>query len=50
MIFSSTAQNEGWDGTFHGKPQPAGTYVWMVNYIDWDKQEKIVKGIVILLR
>jgi gliding motility-associated-like protein len=50
MVFSSSGQNEGWDGTFRGKPQPAGTYVWLVEYMDWDKQEKSVKGIVILLR
>jgi len=50
MVFSSTGQNEGWDGTFRGKPQPAGTYVWTVEYMDWDKEEKSLKGIVVLLR
>lgn len=49
-VFSSTDQNEGWDGTFRGKPQPPGAYVWMVEYLDWNKEEKSLKGIVVLLR
>lgn len=28
LIFTSDTQSFGWDGTYKGKPQPAGTYVW----------------------
>ena len=28
LIFTSTSQTYGWDGTYKGKPQPAGTYIW----------------------
>jgi gliding motility-associated-like protein len=32
LIFSSTNQDDKWDGTINGKPAPTGSYVWMVNY------------------
>jgi gliding motility-associated-like protein len=50
MVFSGNDKNEGWDGTFRGRQQPTGTYVWTVDYMDWDKEEKSLKGIVVLLR
>lgn len=28
LIFTSTEQSDGWDGTYKNKPQPAGTYIW----------------------
>lgn len=34
MLFYTTNVAEGWDGTYHGHPQPAGTYVWFVEYND----------------
>lgn len=30
VIYSSKNASRGWDGTRNGIPQPAGTYVWMV--------------------
>jgi gliding motility-associated-like protein len=29
-IFSTADLSVGWDGTYKGKKQPAGTYVWMI--------------------
>ncbi|HEV3412965.1 MAG TPA: gliding motility-associated C-terminal domain-containing protein [Puia sp.] len=33
-MFSTSNSTEGWDGTFNGRPQPTGTYVWQLEYID----------------
>ncbi|QLH46428.1 MAG: gliding motility-associated C-terminal domain-containing protein [Bacteroidota bacterium] len=30
MVFSTNDVSYRWDGTFQGKPQPAGTYVWVL--------------------
>jgi len=32
LIFSSTDIDERWDGTFRGKPVPAGTYTYFLRY------------------
>ncbi|MEO7960521.1 MAG: PKD domain-containing protein, partial [Ginsengibacter sp.] len=29
LIFSTTSQNRGWDGTFRGSPQDSQVYVWI---------------------
>jgi gliding motility-associated-like protein len=31
-VFAGEGGNSAWDGTFGGKAQPAGTYVWMIEY------------------
>lgn len=33
LIFSTTDQNEGWDGTFKGEDQPMGVYTWTVEVV-----------------
>ena len=50
-VFESRDQLIGWDGTVLGKPQPMGTYGWVVQYID-GLTEKLVslKGTVTLVR
>ncbi len=51
LIFSTTNLNEGWDGTFGGKPQSPGTYVWMIEYKDLlSNKSATAKGTVILIR
>ncbi len=50
LLFASSGQTPGWDGTFHGEPQPAGTYVWEVDYTDLKKTPKTTHGIVLLIR
>jgi gliding motility-associated-like protein len=49
-IFEANNMNDGWDGTFEGKPQPVGNYVWLISYIDTDGNNKSAKGNVILIR
>lgn len=50
LLFSSTKLNEGWDGSYGGRPQAAGAYVWVVQGVT--KDDKIIskKGTVTLIR
>ncbi len=51
IVFSSTAWMDKWDGTFQGKPEPSGIYVWYLQYTDRDtKQPVFRKGTVMLIR
>ncbi len=50
LIFTSSATRQGWDGTFHGAPQPPGTYIWTLGYTDFDKKRKSGNGTVLLVR
>lgn len=33
-VFETANSSAGWDGTFAGQPQPAGAYVWQIQYQD----------------
>jgi gliding motility-associated-like protein len=50
LVFETNQYLKGWDGTFNGKPQPMGTYVWMVGGTDRDYKKVELKGAVNLLR
>lgn len=50
LIFSTTIQNMGWDGTFKGKPQDSDVYVWIVEGIDYLGKALFQKGSVTLIR
>lgn len=50
LMYSSQDVRQGWDGTFNGKPQPIGTYVWMVKGLDYQGKEHLEKGTVVLIR
>lgn len=53
LIFSSTDQTAGWDGTYHGLKENTGVYVWMLNYKYNDGDvgtEAQLKGDVTLLK
>jgi len=50
LVFQSNTLDAGWDGTFKGKLQPAGTYTYMVkviNYRGWPVEQK---GTLIIIR
>lgn len=34
LVFSTSNSGAGWDGRLGGKPQPAGVYVWMIEYMN----------------
>ncbi len=50
LVFETNQYLKGWDGTYNGKPQPAGVYVWTVAGTDKDFKKVELKGTVNLLR
>ena len=40
----------GWDGSFGGRPQEAGTYVWIAQGTDYLNKTVKKKGYVVLIR
>ena len=50
MVFSTTQQGQGWDGTYAGIQQSSGTYVFMTQGIDYTGKLITKKGTVVLIR
>ena len=50
LIYDSPNTRQGWDGTWQGKPQPTGGYVWMVGGTDYLGQSHTAKGTMVLIR
>ena len=50
LMFSTTRVNNGWDGTFKGAPQSAGTFVWEAEGVTYLDRKVKKKGSVILIR
>ena len=51
QLFSSPFPERGWDGTFKGKPQPAGVYVWVLKYKKkYNPQSFLQSGTVSVIR
>ena len=50
LMFSTSQNGKGWDGTFNGKSQDANVYVWMVEGIDYLDKKFTRKGTVVLIR
>jgi gliding motility-associated-like protein len=50
-VFMTTDVSQGWDGTVDGARQPAGVYVWVIEYVDLLTGKRVrVEGTVILVR
>jgi gliding motility-associated-like protein len=49
-IFRSSAQSTGWDGTYRGKSQPGGTYIWTLDATTLDSSTYKLAGDVTLIR
>ena len=50
-VFMTDHPDAGWDGVFNGRQQPAGTYVWVLEYRDWfSGKTEMRKGTVLLIR
>ena len=50
LLYSTSQTGVGWDGTFDGKTQPVGGYVWMVRGVDYTGKLVTKKGTVVLVR
>jgi len=50
QVFYTTDMSKGWDGMLNGKPQPTGSYVWVVNAVDVDGKLHMLKGTIIIIR
>jgi gliding motility-associated-like protein len=50
MIFETHDYMKGWDGTYIGKPQPTGAYVWIIKGVDKYGKTVQMRGTVILVR
>lgn len=49
-IFESGNQNTGWDGTYNGKPQPSGVYMYVCTVTLTDGTKQTLKGSINLIR
>jgi len=49
-VFESTSVNDGWDGTFRGKPVNTGIYAWYCTATFYDGDSQQLKGDVSLVR
>lgn len=50
MVYSTSEIGKGWDGTFGGKPQPSGTYVFAAQAVDYTGKPVFRKGTIVLIR
>ena len=50
LLYSNPNTETGWDGSFAGRPQSSGAYVWMVRGRDYTGKTVFKKGTVILIR
>ncbi|MEO6981068.1 MAG: gliding motility-associated C-terminal domain-containing protein, partial [Mucilaginibacter sp.] len=50
LLFMSQSQQNGWDGTFKGKAEPAGVYVYYVELVLTNGEQVNKKGTITLLR
>ena len=50
LIFSTTTNEQGWDGKISGVPQGSNVFVWMVSAIDYLGKPIFIKGTVTLIR
>jgi gliding motility-associated-like protein len=49
LVFSTTINGHGWDGTIGGKRQGTGTFVWLVKAVDFTGKSVFQKGTVTLI-
>lgn len=50
VVFHSTSQRDGWDGTFNGQPQPIEAYGFVLNVTFIDGSTKLLKGNITIIR
>jgi gliding motility-associated-like protein len=50
LVFRTSTNEHGWDGTVAGKIQPSGTYVWIVKAVDYTGAPYVQRGTLVLVR
>ncbi len=50
LLYETKEYRRGWDGTFRGKKQDQGTYVWMIKGLDRNKKVVEMRGTFLLVR
>ncbi len=50
LVYTTTTNGQGWDGSLKGVPQSPGTFVWMVKATDYHGKPYMQKGMVTLIR
>ena len=51
LVFKTQDWTHKWDGTIGGKPQPTGTYVWTLRYVDGSSGKSFfLRGTSVLIR
>lgn len=50
VVFETTINDAGWDGTLKGVKQPIGNYIWMIRGIGYNGRTVELKGNVLLLQ
>jgi gliding motility-associated-like protein len=50
LVFSTTKENEGWDGSYNGLSLGTAVFVWVVEYITDDDQSHMQKGTFTLIK
>ena len=50
VVFETTQWMKGWDGSFRGKQQPVGAYVWAIKGVDRNGKKIEMKGTVMLVQ
>lgn len=49
-VFETTEYGKGWDGTYKGKEQPSGSYVYRIKFTNIFGWESVENGTVLLIR
>jgi len=49
-VFTTTDDQNKWDGRFNGQPEQIGVYVYFVKYMDTFGVTKLLKGNITLLK
>ena len=50
LVFNTSQVNKAWDGTFGGKEQPSGTFIFMAQAVNYKGETVLRKGTVLLIR
>jgi gliding motility-associated-like protein len=50
LVFETREINQGWDGYLKGQKQPSGTFVWMLQAVDFEGKMVQAKGSTMLIR